>query len=279
MTKQKREVEWTFDFEDIGNRFSDFFGDMMGKDIEVETAELVEPLNGATSSTIKVNFSVGRANVVALDANSDNLFEGNITYVGEYEFNVSGTTDRKVSLRQKGRFPKGFGRMFSNSQDLVWNIALSQAAPHHLRLAGGVGETDIDLTNLIVETLKLETGVGKVTLTLPIQDKPIRANVSGGVGKTDVIIPAGVAGEVDINGGVGAVDVVVAPNTAIRVEADSGLGGITLPEEFNRVSGDGHFIGMKGVWETPNFADADQQVVIDYDGGVGSFRLKYFEVV
>jgi len=279
MGKEKRKVEWAFDFDDVGNRVGQFFNDVIGSDIELETAELDVPLDGATSASVNVNFSVGRANVVALAHDSDNAFEAEITYVGEYVFDVKGTDKKEISLRQKGSFPRGFGRIFGNAEDLVWNIALSQNIPYSLKLNGGVGETDIDLTNLTVTKLRMETGVGKVTLTMPIQDEPIEASINGGVGKTDVIVPAGVAGKLDIEGGVGAVDVVVAPHAAIRVKANAGLGGINLPKEFKQTKGTGNFIGMSGVWETPNFEDSDQQIVIHYDGGVGSFRLKTFEVV
>ena len=279
MGKQKRKVEWSFDFEDVGNRVGQFFNDVVGSDIELEKAELDVPLDGATSAEVKVNFSVGRANVIALAHDSDNAFEAEITYVGEYEFDVSGTEEKKISLRQKGSFPRGFGRIFGNAEELIWNIALSQQIPYALTLSGGVGETDIDLTNLTVTKLRMETGVGKVTLTMPIQDAPIEASINGGVGKTDVIVPAGVSGKLKIEGGVGAVDVIVAPHAAIRVKANAGLGGINLPKAFKQTKGTGNFIGMSGVWETPNYTDSDQQIDITYAGGVGSFRLKTFEVV
>jgi len=279
MSKKKREVEWSFDFENMGSRVGEFFNDVIGSDLELETANLDAPLDDASAAAVKVNFSVGRANVVALPNDSDNVFEAEITYVGDYEFDVSGTDEKKISLRQKGSFPRGFGRIIGNSKDLIWDIALSQKVPYNLNLNGGVGEADIDLTNLTVSKLKMETGVGKITVTLPIQDMPIEARINGGVGKTDVIVPAGVSGKLNVDGGVGAVDVVVAPDAAIRVKANAGLGDINLPKEFKRMSGEGTFIGMKGIWETPNYAESDQQIDIVYNGGVGSFRLKTFEVV
>jgi hypothetical protein len=279
MSKQKREVEWSFDFDDLGSRVGQFFSDVTGSDVELKTAELDAPLEGATSATVKVDFSVGRANLVALASDSDNIFEAQIAYVGEYEFEVTGTTEKKIKLRQKGSFPRGFGSLFGNKSELVWNIALSQKLPYDLNLKGGVGETDIDLTHVTVDKLKLETGVGKMSVTLPIQDTTIDAKIHGGVGKADVIVPANVGGKLDIQGGVGAVDVVVAPSAAVRVKANAGLGGIHLPKPFERISGDGTFMGMKGTWETPNFADSDHQLIIDYNGGVGSLRVKLFEVV
>jgi len=105
------------------------------------------------------------------------------------------------------------------------------------------------------------------------------ASISGGVGKTDVTIPAGIGGNLKIDGGVGEVNISVAPEAAVRIEANSGLGQINLPAGLVRVSGSGSFIGTEGIWESADFADAKKQIHIHYHGGVGSFHLKFFEVL
>ena len=264
----------------MGKQFGQFFKNMMESgDVELETADLAAPLDGAASAQVKIDFSVGRASVTALAADADNLFEAQIAYVGEYEFEVSGAAERSISLRQKGRLPGKMGHIFNNAKNLEWNIALAQNIPWHLRLKGGLGETNIDLTNLLVDVIKLGTGVGKVALTLPLQDKNFNASISGGVGKTDVTVPAGIGGSLKIDGGVGEVNILVSPDAAVRIKANSGLGPINIPETFARVSGSGSFIGADGIWETPDFADAKKQTLIDYNGGVGSFHLKFFEVL
>ncbi len=275
--KSHKKVEWSFDFEDMGKQFSQFFKNMMeGGEIELKTADLAAPLDEAASAQVKIDFSVGRANVTALPADADNLFEAQIAYVGEYEFEVSGAAERQIALRQKGSFPKG---MMGQAKNLTWDIALAQNLPHQLSLKGGLGETDIDLTNLLVDAIKLDTGVGKVALTLPLQDNNFNASISGGVGKTDVTIPAGIGGNLKIDGGVGEVNISVASEAAVRIEANSGLGQINLPAGLVRVSGSGSFIGTEGIWESAGFADAKKQIHIQYNGGVGSFHLKLFEVL
>lgn len=280
MSKQSRKVEWSFDFENVGKQFGQFFKNMMeGGDVELETADLAAALDGAASAQVDIDFSVGRAAVTSLAADSDNLFEAQITYVGEYQFEVSGGAERRISLRQKGRLPSGLGHIFSKAKNLEWHIALAQSIPWDLSLKGGLGETNIDLTHLAVDAIRLDTGVGKVALILPSQDGHFHASISGGVGKTDVTVPAGISGNLKIDGGVGEVKVLVAPNAAIRIKASSGLGQINLPAPFARISGNGGFAGADGIWETPDFADAKKHIVIDYNGGVGSFHLKFFEVV
>ena len=146
-------------------------------------------------------------------------------------------------------------------------------------MKGGIGETDIDLSNLLVNAIKLETGVGKVALTLPAQDKAFAASIDGGVGKTDVVIPAGSGGKLNISGGVGEVTISVAADAAVRLMADAGIAKVNLPKSFTRVKGEEHFVGISGVWESANFAEAETQIIIDFDGGVGSFSLEHFDIL
>ena len=279
MTKKKRTVEWSFDFEHVGERLSQFFSDMAGEEVELKTAELVAPRDGATAAGIAIDFSVGKANLTALPANSDNLMEARIDYIGEYEFEVSGGEERFVSLRQKGPLPRGIGRILGSKEDLVWDIALAPNIPYQLGMKGGIGETNIDLSNLLVDDIKLETGVGKVSLILPTQDQAFAAEINGGVGKTDVVIPAGNSGKLKINGGVGEVTVKVDADAAVRLLADAGIANVNLPPSFERVKGGRQFVSISGIWESPNFAEAEKQTVIDFDGGIGSFNLDHFEVL
>ena len=279
MNKRKRKAEWSFDFENMGERLGQFFSDMAGEEVEVKSAKLAAPRAGATSARIEIAFSVGTANLTALAADSDSLFEAQIDYIGEYEFEVSGGDERVVSLRQKGRLPRGIGRMIGKKTDLIWDIALAPNIPYRLSMNGGIGETNIDLSNLLIDGIKLETGVGKVALILPVQDQAFAAGIDGGVGKTDVVIPAGSGGKLNINGGVGEVTVTVAADAAVRLKADAGIANVNLPNSFTRVKGGHHFVGISGIWESANFAEAEKQIDIDFDGGVGSFSLEYFEVI
>lgn len=276
MNKEKRKVEWSFDFESIGDRVSQFFSD---SDVEVKTANLYTPRNGAESAAVEIDFSVGRASLNALAPDSDNLFKAEINYVGEYEFEVKGAAERVVSLRQKSQLPKGIGGIIGRNRDLHWDIALAPGIPYRLRMKGGVGETDIDLSHLLVDDIRLETGIGKIAVTLPTQDAPIDAKFSGGVGKTDIVIPDGACGTLDIDGGVGEVIVTLSPDAAVRLNATTGLGKVDLPDSFQQVEGSGLMLGVNGAWETANFEGADKQIIIDYDGGIGSFQLQFFDVL
>ena len=280
MSKQKRQVEWSFNFEDMGRQVGQFIKNMTGdSEVELETAFLETPRNGATSARASIGFSVGRAILSALPADSDSLFTAQIAYVGEYEFEVTGDAERSISLRQKGRMPKNIAGLVNNAKGIEWHIALAQNIPWRLHLKGGLGETDINLSSLLVDDIKLDTGVGKAALTLPHQKRDFNVDIGGGVGKTDLTLPANSGGRLKISGGVGEVNVLVAPDSALRLKGTAGLGKISLPESLVGISGGEGFIGTDGVWETPDFASAERQTRIEYHGGVGSFRLKFFDVV
>ena len=275
MSKKKRKVEWSYDFESMGERFRQFFDDVMGEEVEVKYAELFAPRDAADSAHIEIDFSVGKASLSALPADSENLFEARINYIGDYEFEVSGAEQRCVALRQKGRLPRGIGHLIGKNTDLTWNIALAANVPYRLRVKGGIGETDINLSNLLADAVKVETGVGKVALTLPAQDAAFAASINGGVGKTNVVVPAGSGGELEISGGVGEVTVTVAADAALRLMTETGIGKVNLPDSLIRTKNEDHVVGISGMWESANYTAAEKRIIIDYEGGVGSFSLRH----
>ena len=277
MSKERRTVEWSLDFEDMRVRAGQFVSDTMGGTAEVKTAALAERLDGAASARVEIEFSVGRATLNALDAGSPNLFEAQLSYVGEYEYTVSGAAERVISLRQRGNFPRDIAATVVHARDLHWDIALAKNLPLQLKLTGGVGEANIDLGQLQVDDVQITTGVGKVALALPVQDQPMALDMRGGVGMTEVKIPAGAYGNFDIKGGVGEVCVEVSQDAAVRVEGKTGLGVINLPETFFQAAGSGKIATSKA-WQTADFADAERQISITFSGGVGQFNLRTFGI-
>lgn len=273
MSEERRKVEWSLDLEHLKVRAGQMVSDAMGGRAETKTASLREALEGATSATIEIAFPVGQASIKALEPGSPNLFEAELTYVGEYEFEVSGGAERVIRLRQKSSSASDFGAMAGKAQDLRWDIALARNLPLRLRVAGGVGEANLDLSGLQIDALKLETGVGKALATLPAQADPLVAKIRGGVGATEVAIPADAYGKLDIKGGLGSFKVRSAEKSAMRVEATLGLGAIDLPERFARVTSEKKAQSIR-VWQTADYADTNQGMTITYTGGVGRFVLE-----
>ena len=280
MSDKKKKVEWSFDFESLGERVSQFFDDALGDDDSaVKSVELATPLDGADSAVVEIDFSIGKASLRALDGASDQLMTARLDYVGEYSFDVSGASHRHVTLRQSGQFPKGLKQIIGKRKELRWDIALARGIPLQLRIKGGVGETDIDLSGLQLDDIKLQTGVGKIALTLPAQNASYDAAVSGGVGKTDIVVPMGSHGHLDIDGGVGEVIVSVSSAATVRARASAGLGKVDMPASYIRKTQSDSLVGADGIWESADYAEADETLSIEFDGGIGRFELQLFETV
>ena len=280
MSDKKKKVEWSFDFESVGERVGQFFSDALGgDDVAVKHAELATPLDGAETAAVEIDFSVGKASLRSLDAANDKLMEARLDYVGEYSFDVGGGAHRVISLKQSGQFPRGIKHLVGRRKELRWDIGLARGVPMGLRIKGGVGETDIDLSSLHIDDFKLQTGVGKIALRLPAQDDPIKATVGGGVGKTEIVVQGGCRGHLDIDGGVGEVLVSVSSDAAVRARASAGMGKVEMPEVYLRKTESDSLVGDDGVWESPQLADAEEALFIEYDGGIGKFELQLYDAL
>lgn len=275
---KKYVTEWSFSFDRIGESINKLLGSVGVSETEVQHASYSEPVGGALSAKIELGAAVGQISVRAL-ADSDNLFEAELAYVGEIEYHVTGDAEKTIKLGQKyrrisvGDQLKTVMNQIGNREDLAWNVGLSPNVPLKLEVNGGVGMSRLDLSSLRVIEVELDGGVGETFLHLPATGSRYGVKIDGGVGATHITIADGAALNLRIDGGVGAVDIHLPDNAAVRVEADGGLGGVSVPAQFNRVRGGEGFIGMSGMWETTGFNLAASQIYIHFDGGVGGLKL------
>jgi len=280
MSEQKPKsykTEWTFSFEEAGQRFNRWLGSISG-DEEVKTARFQEPVGAAASARVELGLSLGAAVVKALSG-PGNLIEAEVKYVGEIEFSAAGEPEKRISLRQKwqgseiARPVKEAVSAFAKRSELRWEVGLTPTIPLSLDIDAGVGPASLDLTGLQLTSLKVDSGVGEIRVTLPATGKRYDAVIHSGVGHTVITIAEGAAVKVHVSGGLGGVDVRLPAGAAARIEADGGIGSVSVPSSFRRISGENDFISQSGVWETAGFAIAAAQIVIDYDGGVGSLKV------
>ena len=127
-----------------------------------------------------------------------------------------------------------------------WQISLTPDLPLELTIDGGNGATTADLAGLALSELTLDAGNGRTTASLPAGRYTVR--VDGGNGGISVTLPAGVAA---------------------RVEYDEGNGSVSVGDHFARISGDGD----EGVYETDDYATAEERVLFIVDSGNGSVRI------
>ncbi len=267
MGTERRKTEWSLDFGELRARVEDFVTETIGEPPETKRLSLREALAGAREATAAIDFSVGRASIQALPADSEDLFQAELDYVGDIDYAVSGTAQRVIRLRPRGSSLRHIARW---QQDLRWRIKLSRKVPLRLRLQGGAGRADLDVSGLQLPELSLQAGVGEAAIRLPAPDEPLAASIKAGVGKIVIVIPQGLGGKLELHGGVGECAVVAAAGAALRLEATTGMGNITVPADFTRLDA-GKAGG--GLWQSAGYDAAARRLNITFRGGVGGFSL------
>jgi len=244
------------------------------KNVEVQQAAYTEPVGDASSASVSLSVGVAQTHITALNDSSD-LFDADLRYVGEVEYKVTGTSEKYITLTQKGSTSTSeFFGWFDGPQNLRWDIGLNPNIPLTLNVNAGVSDTTLDLQDLQIADLRVSGGVGNLTVNVPNMDYPYHVNVSGGVGDFRISIEEGAALTIDVSGGVGEVNIDVPDGAAVKVDGSTGVGSISVPSDYQRVSGNDEAIGDSGVWQSPNFEESSRQIVIHFDGGVGGFTVR-----
>jgi hypothetical protein len=236
------------------------------------------PKENTEAARVKLNLSVGEA-VVSPVADPTLLIDADVVYLGEVKFVAQGDGEKFVSLGQTSNFTTEWlnpANWFHGDvyRDLRWNVRLNPDVPTDLDVNGGAGRSEIDLSRFNLTGLDISNGVGEMVVTLPSRADHLDARVQVGVGRLDLTIPTGAALHATVKGGVGETNITVPVDAAVQVNARSGIGSLKISSRLQKVSGNGEGINPRGTWETPNFASAERQIVIDFDGGIGELNVR-----
>jgi hypothetical protein len=198
---------------------------------EVKTASYSEPMGDVESAQVHLDLAVADAHVSAM-SDADNLFEANVSYTGDMVFDVRGESQKTITLSEENQFNQGVNFWdwnFFDGNDLRWDITLNPDVPLDLDVSSGVGNSDLDLSDLQLTHLNVDSGVGSMNLNLPVMPDMYDVTISAGTGSIDIGIVEGSMLKLDINGGVGSVTIDVPDSAAVRIEGSTGVG-------MNRIS-------------------------------------------
>ncbi len=225
-----------------------WLGGMQSRGGAAVTENISQPLSGAESAEVDIDFGVGELRLEALPAGSDELIAGSINRPArgqrvEQSFDVEEGVANYALAMHGSTGPFSFlGR---TGEDWLWELQLNPDLPLRLVISTGVGESHLDLGQLNISSLDVETGVGETTVTLPGSGQ-IEANIEGGVGSLIVEIPQGVPA---------------------RIDSETGLGELALEGEFLR-EGD--------VYVSPGYDDALDRIDLDLSAGVGEVVVRTY---
>jgi hypothetical protein len=211
----------------------------------IEAEETTIPLEGAGQARVRIHHGAGRLRVDA-SAGSGELATG--TFGGGLDYRVSREGDGlDVLMRMPHRAFPSFGVpwMWGPRHTLDWSFGLNGRIPLSLNFEIGANDARLDLTDLRVTDLRLQSGASSTDLKLPANAGHTRASIKTGAASVTVHVPSGVAA---------------------RIRASGGLASIQV--DRNR------FPKTGGVYQSPDYDTAPNNVDIDIDVGVGSVSVR-----
>jgi hypothetical protein len=162
-----------------------------------ETQSVTVPLGNATHAQIHFSPPVAALELTALK-NSDAALEGTVPRAGFGQVRTNASQSGStvvVDVTADGAYViPAFG-----PRDDTWRFGLTSKVPVDLEISTGVGMVDANLTGLTLSGLDVEMGIGRIVITLPV-DGSFTGNLSGAIGETEVIVPAGVGVRVQLDG-------------------------------------------------------------------------------
>jgi len=205
-----------------------------------QTTTISEPRGGMTTAQVTLAPAVAQVSIKALN-DSGNFVEGTIGQRRSERLvqNFTGGTPARLVLKTSGisRGIVGPGKRYS------WDLAFHPDVALDLGIDIGVGDINLDLSALTVDTANINFGVGDILVKLP-QTGDCDINIDGGVGAVVIEVPAG---------------------TALRVEADAAIVARTLPPDYTRVN---------NRYTSPGYSSAEKRVNIHIGLGVGSLTIQ-----
>ena len=234
-------------------------------DARIVSEEIEQSLGDAETAEIRIDSSVGKLSIES-HAGSKNLIEGAIYSVEQEVIREHYELDGDEASYYLGSdWTPGFPIQFSGFENnrLSWDLSLTEEIPLDLNISLGVGESNLDLSDLQVSDIDLEIGVGQTTVELPSGE--YQASVEGGVGQTTVTLPDEGQIKLNVEGGVGEIVIRIPGDLAAQIHVDRGIVGLNIPSGYNK-SGD--------TYTSPNFDNAKDYVELSLEQGIGSISVR-----
>jgi hypothetical protein len=206
-----------------------------------ETVNLNIPVEGAQEGVVEFNHGAGRLRVGG-GASPADLLDG--TFVGGVAHAVDRQAGRaRVKLSADAGFMVGFP-WSAGPEGFRWDVNLSETVPLELVFHTGAGESVLNLRDLLINTLRLETGASSTEITLPARAGFTKVDVRAGAASVVIRFPAGVAG---------------------RIHMRSGLVGTNIDTARFPMSGN--------TYESPDYESAPNRAEIVVEAGAGSIEI------
>jgi len=208
--------------------------------LDIDTLTL--PLDGITQGQLSLSFGAGQVKVAG-GASVNELLTGSFAGgVESKQKEKNGIPHIKLSPSSESFLytimPWTWGAR-------EWDVALNEKIQWALNFEMGASDTQVNLTDLQVSDLSVETGASNTEITLPANAGHTHVDLSGGAASIRFTIPEGVAA---------------------RIHVDSGLASIDIDRE--------RFPRIGDVYKSEGYETAANKVDINADFGAGSLVIR-----
>jgi hypothetical protein len=175
-------------------------GTFFRRSIKTEHANL--PLDGAARANVRVLHAAGRLKVGSGAGQGDLLigdFGGGLDlrshHIGDL---LEATLSMPAQMFPFFDWPGG---------NLDWSFNLARDIPLSLDLETGANEAHVDLTDLVVNDIRIQSGASSTEVTFPARAGLTRARIGAGAASIQLNVPPGVAALIRTRGGLSSIRV------------------------------------------------------------------------
>jgi hypothetical protein len=206
--------------------------------IETENASI--DLQGATSASLKISHGAGELKIHS-GASASELAHG--SFAGGVEHKATRNGDRLEVRMRPAKDVMDFP-FFGPRVQLDWDVALNPQVPTALTLNVGANKSMLDLRDLNMTDLKMETGASDTHVTLPAIGR-YRADFDLGAASLEVTVPDGLSA---------------------RIHASIGAASLKVDES--------RFPRNGSHYQSPDYDSAVNAVDMTIDAGAASIKVK-----
>ncbi len=255
----------------------------------VRTGELrtvTESVDAEGAERVNVTLNPGLQDLI-LRGGADGLMNGEFTFnVDQLEPRVGYSVDNGVGMLDVSLARQSFNRLPTGNIISRWDLQLANDIPLDLEMNLGLGDSQIDLSEVTLTDLNIDSGAGKVNVLVGRQDMD-SVVVRAGLGDTALKLDGGRVGNLDFDAGAGSVSIDLSGDWEADMDADihGGLGSITLviPAtvgvrlDVNTGLGDVDVSGLRvdgDTYTNDAYGSSDITLDIRIDQGAGSVRVE-----
>jgi len=194
--------------------------------------------------TLNMDFGGGRLKLRG-GVSGDQILEGQLYTRGDRVSVESESRDGRMEITLSPATGSHGHFSFDDSDRERWILKVNDSLPLDLIVDAGAAQVRLDLEDLIVEKLNLQTGAADVDIAFGSRSPRIDCEIDCGAASIDMVIPAG---------------------AGLRLKRESAMssfstGSIDLTER-------------DGLLESPDFDTRAVQIYLDVESGVSKFRIR-----